>query len=123
MMQVRCQRCGWMFTLSREGIALALSEAQAKSEEYHALNCPQCRHVIKMQIRDMRRGLPPDYPIPEWKPAEPEAAKEEPPAPPKKEPASKPKAKKPEAKKPVTKKPTAKKPAKKTAKTTAKPKK
>jgi hypothetical protein len=78
MMQVRCQHCRWMFTLSRDGIGLALAEAQAKNEQYHAITCPQCRHVIKLQISDMRRRLPADYVLPEWSPPATEPAPAEP---------------------------------------------
>ena len=76
MMQVRCQYCKWMFTLGREAIAQALAEAQAKNEKHHAINCPKCRRVIKLQIQDMRRRLPADYPLPEIK-ASPEAQQAE----------------------------------------------
>jgi len=78
MMQVRCQRCGWMFTFSRDTIGLALAEAQAKNEQYHAINCPQCRHVIKLQLKELRRRLPADYVLPEWTPPTPEEPQEKP---------------------------------------------
>ncbi len=68
MMQVRCQSCGWMFTLGREAIGLALAEAKAHNEQYHSLPCPQCRHVIKLQISELQHRLPPDYVLPEWTP-------------------------------------------------------
>ncbi len=73
MMQVRCQHCRGMFTLSRDGIGLALAEAQAKNEQYHAFNCPQCRYVVKLQITELRRHLPADYVLPEWTPPPPAA--------------------------------------------------
>jgi DNA-directed RNA polymerase subunit RPC12/RpoP len=88
MMQVRCQRCGWTLTLGRESIALALAEAQQGHEQYHAMDCPHCRHVIKVRIADLRRRLPADYPLPEVAPpaaepkpeTKPEPAAEEKPA-------------------------------------------
>jgi hypothetical protein len=63
-----------MLTLGRESIALALAEAQQGHEQYHAMDCPHCRHVIKVRIADLRRRLPADYPLPEVAPpaAEPE---------------------------------------------------
>lgn len=67
-MQVRCQHCGWMFTLSREAIGLALAEALAKNERHHTINCIQCRHAIKLQVSDLRRQLPPDYELPQVAP-------------------------------------------------------
>jgi len=77
MMQVRCQRCGWMTTLGREAIALALAEAQQSHEQYHMVNCSRCRRAIKVQVAEMRRHLPADYPLPEA-PAPTTPAKSEP---------------------------------------------
>ena len=85
MMQVRCQRCGWMLTLGREAIALALAEAQQSHEQHHVVDCPHCRHAIKVPVADLRRRLPANYPLPEIAPPathseprpEPESAAEE----------------------------------------------
>ena len=68
MMQVRCQRCGWMLTLGREAIALALAEAQQSHEQHHVVDCPHCRHAIKVPVADLRRRLPANYPLPEIAP-------------------------------------------------------
>jgi len=71
MMQVRCQRCGWMTTLGREAIALALAEAQQAHEQYHMVDCPHCRRAIKVQVSELRRKLPADYPLPQVPPPAP----------------------------------------------------
>jgi hypothetical protein len=71
MMQVRCQRCGWMTTLGREAIALALAEAQQAHEQYHMLDCPHCRRAIKVQVSELRRKLPANYPLPQVPPPAP----------------------------------------------------
>ena len=76
MMQIRCQRCGWMQTLGRESIALTLAEAQQSHEQHHVIDCPRCRHAIKVPVADLRRRLPADYPLPEIAPPEPESAPE-----------------------------------------------
>ncbi|HLF27814.1 MAG TPA: hypothetical protein VJG32_15880 [Anaerolineae bacterium] len=68
MMQVRCQRCGWVFTLSRAAIGLAVAEAQQAQAEYYQEPCPKCRNVIKIQVKELRRRLPPDYVLPELPP-------------------------------------------------------
>ena len=68
MMQVRCQRCGWMTTLGRDAIALALAEAQQAQEQYHMIDCPHCRRAIKIQVSELRRKLPANYPLPEVSP-------------------------------------------------------
>ena len=76
MMQIRCQRCGWMQTLGRESIALVLAEAQQSHEQHHVIDCPRCRHAIKVPVADLRRRLPANYPLPEIAPPEPESAPE-----------------------------------------------
>ena len=85
MMQIRCQRCGRMFTLGRDAIALALAEAQQRHEQYHALDCLHCRHVVKVRIAELRRHLPADYPLPEVQATDagpkPETASESEPSP------------------------------------------
>jgi hypothetical protein len=65
MMQVRCQRCGWMLTLGREAIAMALAEAQQSHEHHHVIDCPRCRRAIKVPVAELRRRLPANYPLPE----------------------------------------------------------
>ena len=64
MMQVRCQRCGWVFTLSREAIGFAVAEAQASEAEYYQEPCPKCRNEIKIRVRELRKRLPADYTLP-----------------------------------------------------------
>ena len=120
MMQIRCQRCGWNFTLGRETIGLSVAEAKVDNLEYYQFVCPNCRHEVKVQVEVLRRHLPLDYvlPIPQPKPeavaVQKEAAKQ--PVMPEAKPA-KPaksiepvKAAKPAAKKPAAKKSTDKKP-------------
>jgi hypothetical protein len=65
MMQIRCQRCGWMTTLGRESIALAVAQAQHGHEQYHMVDCPRCRRAIKVQVAELRRHLPANYALPE----------------------------------------------------------
>ena len=60
-----------------DAIALALAESQQSHEQYHTLDCPRCRHAIKVQATELRRRLPKDYPLPEVKPAAEEKPKEE----------------------------------------------
>jgi hypothetical protein len=64
MMQIRCQRCGWNFTLGRETIGLAVAEAQTDHLEYFQFVCPNCRHEVKVQVDVLRRHLPLDYTLP-----------------------------------------------------------
>ena len=57
-MQIRCQRCGYMFTLSRHRLAAALEEAKAAQAKHHAVDCPKCRHQIKVPVKDLQRSRP-----------------------------------------------------------------
>jgi hypothetical protein len=34
------------------------------------VDCPRCRRAIKVQVTELRRRLPKDYPLPEVKPVE-----------------------------------------------------
>ena len=62
MMQVRCQRCGWVFTLSRDSIGLAVAEAG--QNEHYLMDCRKCRHGIKIRVDALRKRLPADYVLP-----------------------------------------------------------
>jgi uncharacterized protein with PIN domain len=57
-MQVRCQRCSYMFTLSREAVAAALEEAEQSEARHYTVDCPKCRHQIKVPVKNMQRFRP-----------------------------------------------------------------
>ena len=65
MMQIRCQRCGWSFTLGRDAIGLAVVEAEHQRDTHYLFTCPKCRHGIKVQVKQLRQRLPPDYQFPD----------------------------------------------------------
>jgi hypothetical protein len=69
LLNARCFRCGWSFTLSREMIAAALTSAAGTGDRYHVEHCPRCRQVIKIPMDQLKRAVPPG-----WKPPEPQAA-------------------------------------------------
>ncbi|HIE39718.1 MAG TPA: hypothetical protein EYH30_07190 [Anaerolineales bacterium] len=58
MRGVRCQRCSHMFTLARDLVVTALEEIETKGEEYYTLECPRCRHAIKVPRRQLERMRP-----------------------------------------------------------------
>jgi len=58
MMHIRCQRCGWSFTLSQEAVAAALEEVEAQKARHYSLECPHCRKVVKIPVRELRRHRP-----------------------------------------------------------------
>lgn len=57
-MQVRCQRCGYMFTLSREAVAAALEEVEQSQARHYDVVCPKCRRQIKVRVKDLERLRP-----------------------------------------------------------------
>ena len=55
MMQVRCQKCGWSFTLGRDAINTIMEEVGESKATHYTLECPKCRHGIKVQTRIVKR--------------------------------------------------------------------
>lgn len=88
-MNVRCYRCGWSFSLSREMIVEALTAASQTGARHHDQRCPRCRQTLKISMDQIRRAAPPGWtppqpggeeaPQPETEPA-PMPADPEPPA-------------------------------------------
>lgn len=74
MMQIRCQWCGWTYTMPRDALLYAVAKAQAEKAIHHVENCPKCRHALKIQVAELKRRIPPNTPLPEYVP--PETAKE-----------------------------------------------
>ena len=57
-MQVRCQRCGFMFTLGRDAMQAALKELEGAKVRHYNVECPKCRRQVKVPVREMRRFRP-----------------------------------------------------------------
>ncbi|MCI0396976.1 MAG: hypothetical protein L0332_31420 [Chloroflexi bacterium] len=57
-MNVRCSYCSHTFTLSREYMAQAVAGAAEKRQKYHAMECINCRKLIKVSVSQMRRYVP-----------------------------------------------------------------
>ena len=57
-MQVRCQRCNYSFTLSRQAVTAALEEISKTSSKHYNVECPKCRRQIKIQSREILRLKP-----------------------------------------------------------------
>jgi hypothetical protein len=62
MMQVRCQKCGWSFTLGRDAIATIMEEIGDKKASHYTMDCPKCRQSIKVQTRRLARFYRPPAP-------------------------------------------------------------
>ncbi len=59
-MNVRCNYCRQSFNLSREYMAQAVAEAGEKRQKYHAVECFNCRKLVKVPLMQMKRALPPE---------------------------------------------------------------
>jgi hypothetical protein len=57
-MQLRCYRCGWSFSLSREQVAFALEAARAKGGEHYDVRCTRCRTVNKVPLKQLEKEAP-----------------------------------------------------------------
>ena len=57
-MQIRCQHCSYMFTLSREAVTAAIEEMEQAHARHYAVTCPKCRHQIKVPAKSLRRFRP-----------------------------------------------------------------
>ena len=57
-MNVRCNYCRQSFNLSRDYLAEAVAKASAKRQKYHAVECINCRKVIKVSVPQMQRFAP-----------------------------------------------------------------
>lgn len=59
MLQVRCSKCSWHFTLGRDAIAGIMDEIKDSKPTHYTIDCPKCRHGIKVQTRLLKRGYRP----------------------------------------------------------------
>jgi len=58
-MRIRCQRCGYMLTLSRDEVADALEELDRTHAKHYNVACHKCRHQIKVPAKEFERSRPP----------------------------------------------------------------
>ncbi|MGQ9466043.1 MAG: hypothetical protein ACUVXE_02220 [Anaerolineae bacterium] len=58
MRGVRCQRCGHMFSLSVDQVVAALDQLSEKGESHYGVECPRCRHLVKVPRSDLERMRP-----------------------------------------------------------------
>ena len=59
-MQVRCQRCGFMLTLSHAALVAALEDLDQTQAKHYNVECSKCRRQIKVPAKDIKRFRPPE---------------------------------------------------------------
>jgi hypothetical protein len=62
-MNIRCYRCGWSFSMSRDAISAAVIQAQTTKSKYHVEHCPKCRQAIKVSVDQLKRAAPKPTPV------------------------------------------------------------
>jgi hypothetical protein len=50
--------------MNRDSIGLAVAEAAESQSEHYLVDCPRCRHGIKVRVDELRKRLPTDYVLP-----------------------------------------------------------
>ncbi len=61
-MNIRCSYCRHSFNLSRDYLAFALAQATEKGQKHYAVECANCRKMLKVSVREMRRYVPVEKP-------------------------------------------------------------
>jgi hypothetical protein len=59
-MNVRCNYCRQSFNLARDFMVQALAEAEEKNQKYYAVECFNCRKLVKVPVAQLKRALPPE---------------------------------------------------------------
>jgi hypothetical protein len=76
-MQTRCYRCGWSFAIKQDEIVAALQALEAEGGVHYDIRCPRCRHINKLSIEQLRRGVPRPAAEPEPEESEPSQTPED----------------------------------------------
>jgi len=58
MREIRCGRCGHMFTLGRDLVDSLLQEVEEKEQNHTNVECSKCRRTIKVPRKKLERMRP-----------------------------------------------------------------
>jgi hypothetical protein len=59
MIKIRCFRCGNAFSLTEQQVANSLAAQGISGKPSHyVVDCPHCRHVVKISLRRVRLPEP-----------------------------------------------------------------
>ncbi len=59
MYSTRCPYCKQLIQLKTEEVRSAVEQTQADKQSHYEMHCPKCRKPIKIQVKDLKRKLPP----------------------------------------------------------------
>ena len=57
MLKITCFKCRWSWSLNRDAAQAALDSLKPE-DDYYAIECPKCRRVNKVTIKQLKRALP-----------------------------------------------------------------
>ncbi|MBN1121500.1 MAG: hypothetical protein JXJ17_10505 [Anaerolineae bacterium] len=57
MLKISCFNCQWSWSLNQEATQAAL-DSLGEGENYYATECPKCRRLNKIPIKQLKRALP-----------------------------------------------------------------
>ena len=57
MLKITCFKCHWSWSLNQEAAAAAL-ESLEPGDDYYAIECPKCRRINKVPLKQLKRALP-----------------------------------------------------------------
>ena len=72
MFSTKCIHCKQLINLKTEEVRQAVEQAESAHQTHYEMPCPKCRKPVKIQVRELRRKLPPT-PAPATEPTTSEA--------------------------------------------------
>jgi phage FluMu protein Com len=58
MMQIRCYKCGWGFSIGKDEIVFALEGLKESEGAHYNVRCQRCRQTNKISIEQLERAAP-----------------------------------------------------------------
>jgi hypothetical protein len=61
MYSIKCPHrgCNNLITMKTEEIREAVAQAESAKQSHYEMHCPKCRKPIKIQVKELKRKLPP----------------------------------------------------------------
>ncbi len=59
MFSTKCTYCHTLISLKTEEVRAAVAEAETTQQTHYSLHCPKCQRTNKIQIKELKRHLPP----------------------------------------------------------------
>ncbi len=59
MFSTKCTYCRSLISLKNEDLETAVTQAEAEHQTLYSVHCPKCQRINKIQIKELKRRLPP----------------------------------------------------------------